>query len=424
MKLTGLFLVIAGAAVAQSLPPEVVLLARIKSHLREELSRVPNYTCLETVSRFRGLPHERLKPLDRVALEIVYSNGKEYYGSPGAGEMNVENPRAFIGSGMIGNGMFAMTLNDILEGARFIYRGEEPSEGRKAVRYEFHIPRMLKGLTISVPGGQGTVGEEGSILADKSSLDLMRVKSVATEIPPSLPIREMTTNVSYARTRIGEHNVLLAQHAEIDLSEPDWLEDFDRFDFTHCRAYSAESEINFDTSNAPPESSAALPAEAAVSKSLPALLAVTVQLTTLISDKDAVGRLIEGKVTGDVVRRGKILIPDGSVIRGRIRRLERSDTGKDFIVGLEFTEIEANGRALPFYADLLRIDKNPLIRPTFSERVFVRRGSGMQIEDEIVTLRELPGVASFFIQGETFTIPAGFRTTWRTRGPIRGGGTF
>jgi hypothetical protein len=43
-----------------------------------------------------------------------------------------------------------------------------------------------------------------------------------------------------------------------------------------------------------------------------------------------------------------------------------------FIVWLEFTEVEVRGGLLPFYADLLRIDKNPLIQPTLSERVLVR----------------------------------------------------
>jgi hypothetical protein len=429
-RLSGIFAALACTAVAQSLPPEVILLARIKSQLRQELSRLPNYTCLETVSRFRrsagahGSSHKRLEPLDRVRLEIVYSDHREYYGSPGAREMSVDNPAAFIGSGMIGNGAFALTLNNILEGARFSYRGEELEAGRPVVRYEFHISKMLKALVITVPGGQGTVGEEGSILVDKSSLDLVRVESVATEIPPSLPLEEMTTDVSYASTRIGGHDVLLAQQADIYVLESSGLEDFDRLEFTHCRAYSAESEIRFDTSTgerreyAPPKASPVLPA-ARVSKSLPALLSVSVQLATPISDRDAVGTLIEGKVSGDVVRRGKVLIPDRSLVRGRIRRLERDDTGRAFIVGLEFTETEAHGETLPFYADLLRIDKNPQITPTLSERVFVRRAGGLQIEDNTITLPELPGVASFFIRGETFTIPAGFRAVWRTRGAIR-----
>ncbi len=417
MRLIGLFIALACAAGAQNLPPEVILLARIKSHLREELSRVPNYTCLETISRFRSAAHSRLNPLDRVRLEIVYSNHREYYGSPGDREMSVDDPRAFVGSGMIGNGVFALTLNNILEGAQFTYRGDELLAGRSAARYDFHIPRMLKGLSISIPGGQGTVGEDGSIWADRISLDLVRVETVAAEIPPSLPIDEMTTTVNYARTRIGERDVLLAQQADIDLSEPGGLEDFDHFDFTHCRAYTAESEIRFDTE--PGEAAEQVP-ERPADGSIPAFLGVTVQLETSIRDSDAVGTLIRGKVSGDVTRRGKIVIPAGSVVRGRIRRLERYQTGKAFIVGLEFSEIEVRGRIVPFYADLLRIEKNPLIRPSLSEKVFVRRAGEIQVNDKTVTLQELPGVASFFVAGETFTIPAGLRMTWRTRGPIRG----
>ena len=49
------------AATAQGLAPEVLLLSRIKRHLREELAHVPNYTCLETISRFRDDPKSPLQ---------------------------------------------------------------------------------------------------------------------------------------------------------------------------------------------------------------------------------------------------------------------------------------------------------------------------------------------------------------------------
>jgi hypothetical protein len=149
------------------------------------------------------------------------------------------------------------------------------------------------------------------------------------------------------------------------------------------------------------------------------LLLIAVQLTTPISDEDTVGTLIEGKVSGDVLRKGKILIPNGSVVRGRVRRLERYQEGGAFIVGLEFTQVEVRGELLPFYADLLRIDKNPRIRPTLSEQVLVRDRAGVQSRKETITLPELPGVASFFVGGTTLAVPSGFRMVWRTRGPIR-----
>jgi hypothetical protein len=89
-------------------------------------------------------------------------------------------------------------------------------------------------------------------------------------------------------------------------------------------------------------------------------------------------------------------------------------------VGLEFTEVEVSGGPPRFYADLLRMDKRPGIRQDLSEQVLVLTGAGVEAKTQIITLPELPGVASFFVQGKTFAIPAGFRMVWRTRGLIRG----
>jgi hypothetical protein len=122
-----------------------------------------------------------------------------------------------------------------------------------------------------------------------------------------------------------------------------------------------------------------------------------------------------------VRRKGKTVIPNGSLVRGRIRRLERYPNGKndEFIVALEFTEVEVNGGPLRFYADLLKMDKRREIRPNLSEQVLVRSVAGVEARTQTVTLPELPGVASFFVQGKTFTLPSEFGMVWRTRGLTR-----
>lgn len=421
--------VLTKVAIPQDLAPDVQLLTRVKAHLREELSQIPNCTCWETITRFHREPgrstHDSatLKPLDTVRLEVVYSNHREWYASPGDRKLNVDNPVRFIGSGMIGNGAFGSMLYNIIEGARFIHRGEDKLHGRTAVKYDFYLSALLKGLTISVPGGVGTVGEEGSLWFDAQTLDLIRLESRADEIPPYLPLEEAGTNVNYARMRIGNHDVLLAQQADMHMLTSSGMEDFDRLEFTHCRAYSVESFLRFDTdTEEPPKSlqAPALPVPAEPDRTVPALLKVTVRLTTPISEKDSVGTSIEGKVSGDVLRKGRILIPNGSTVHGRIRRLERYEgRGGGFIVGLEFTEVDVRGEPLMFYADLLEIDKNPHIKQTRSEQIFVHGISGLHIGDETIALPELPGVASFFISGETFAIPNSFRMVWRTRGPIQ-----
>ena len=70
-----------------------ILLAHVIKHMREEFSRVPNYTCLETTDRFyRFLGRQkknRILPLDAVRLEIVYRDHEWYAAS---GDKNSARP--------------------------------------------------------------------------------------------------------------------------------------------------------------------------------------------------------------------------------------------------------------------------------------------------------------------------------------------
>jgi hypothetical protein len=412
-------------AAAQSLPPHVILLSRVKAHMRDQVARLPNCTCLETVTRFHKEPGtaSKLKPLDNVQLEVVYTNGREWYGSPGARNLSEGNPAAFIGTGMIANGIFGMTLHNLFASdvATFTFRGEEVMNGRPAAKYDFRMPRMQLQMEISIPDGRGTVGEEGSFWADPEKFDILRLTSRVTEIPPGLPLSATEYTVNYAHTRIDEFDALLAQQADLDMLLGSGVEDYDRFDFTHCRAFQSHSEIRFDAPDAEPASPAPAAsgggAKREVDVRLPALLQVAIRLSSVITDQDSVGKLIEARIAGDVRNKGKVLIEDGELVHGRIRRLDRYPGEGYFAVGLEFTEVQTRDGPARFYADLLRLEKRQGIRPVVRESVSLpnRREGSVEIK-----LPELAGVASFFVEGKSFVLPAGFQTVWRTRGPLHG----
>jgi hypothetical protein len=321
---------------------------------------------------------------------------------------------------MIGNGAFASLLHNVLAAAQLRYAGEETVAGRKAVRIDFVLPRSTKSLTVSLQQGQGVVGQEGSLWADAASLDLIAVDSHVTEIPPYLPLVDSETNMKYARMRIGQYDVVMAQEAESHMMGTDGVESFNRIEFTHCRAYSAQSEIRFDApapASGDSVTGSARPPEKEAARVVEPFMLMPMELTTPVSDRDAVGTLIEARVREDVLRKGAVAIPKGSVVRGRVRRMERYRDGNAYIVALEFSEVEVRGVSMPFYAGLLRIEKNPRIRMELRERVVVP-GGGTQ--EQRVTLPELAGVAPFFVSGEAVSLPRGFQMEWRTRGPIAG----
>ena len=419
--------VMAGVSVdglsAQDLAPEVLLLSRIKHHMRSQVEQLPNSTCLETASRFhKESSGAKLRPLDTLRLEVVYSGGREWYGSPGDPRLSQDDPAAFIGAGMIGNGVFGITLYNLFvaDGALFKFQGKEREDGLEVVKYDFRFPRVQDGFQVSIPGGVGAVGEEGTLWADSSTLDLLRMTIRVTEIPAYLPLASAQYKVTYAHTRIGEFEALLPQQSDMDMQLSSGVEDFDRFDFTHCRAFGSHSEIRFESADAvaaAPEAPSSGAVAAVIQPSIPALLPVTIALTSTISDRDAVGTPIEGKRS----RRGPVQEQGCDQKRGDCPRPGQAPGAVSEVRPLRGRfGVYGDGsqwRAGSFFADLLRLEKRAGIQQKLRETVVLRDGATSPAE---VVIPELAGVASFFVEGNSFMLPAGFQTVWRTRGPIHG----
>jgi hypothetical protein len=413
---------LAWAAAAQSgLPPGALLLARVKAHTREQLARLPNCSCLETVRRDHQPAGGVMRPLDTIRLEVLYSDRRELYASPGDRGFSNHQPVDFVGSGTIGNGHFALFLSEIAsEGTlSYDYQGEETLSGRRLAHYDYRVPVRMSGHTITVFGNRGTVGVRGSFWADPATYDIVRIAMEAEDIPPTLPVLASATSIDYAHTTLGGADFLLPQSADYSLLKFSGEESLNHIEFTHCHLYGAQSSISFGAPEGQPRFAASSVLE--LNRELLPALQVVVKLSTRITEQTAVGALIEGVVQGGVVRKKHVLIPDGSPVRGRVRRLEWNEE-KDgyYIVGLEFTEIEAAGTRYRFFADLVDTDPLPGFRHairTLKQETITHRGSERMVLDstEVLYLPDLPGVGSFFVQARRLDLPPGFRTTWRTR---------
>src|SRR5215472_6355787 len=97
------------------LPPEVLMLSRIRTHVKQALDHLPDCTCIETVSRFHKAAGQDFKPIDTVVFQILFSGNKELFTWPGETKWE-DNPFTFVHSGMLGNGLFALHLRAIFSG--------------------------------------------------------------------------------------------------------------------------------------------------------------------------------------------------------------------------------------------------------------------------------------------------------------------
>ena len=108
MRLLLLFLALQACEAQQELPPDLLLLAKIKVKMAENLDRLPNYTCEQTIERSRRrAPARKFELLDTVRLEVALVENRELYGWPGANRITESDLSNLVG-GTIGNGDFGL----------------------------------------------------------------------------------------------------------------------------------------------------------------------------------------------------------------------------------------------------------------------------------------------------------------------------
>jgi hypothetical protein len=167
-------------SLSPELPPWVLLLSRVKAHIKRQILHMPQYTCLETLDRFYKARGARAveKQLDTVRLEVLFAGNGELFDSPGGHNFKESNPGKLIATGMIGDGLFASHVRSIFveDNALFEYRGDEDLGGRRAARFDFRIPSLQSAYEVSVPGARANVGIRGTFWSDPVTYDLFRLK--------------------------------------------------------------------------------------------------------------------------------------------------------------------------------------------------------------------------------------------------------
>jgi hypothetical protein len=328
-----------------ALDPAVLLLARIKAHMMETLTRQPNYTCLETVERWQrsGLARP-YSFIDRLRLEVALVDGKEMFAWPGSQRFEDHDVRDWVPSGTFGTGEFAAHSRVVFGSntATFEPRGEQylsisNLELRPAVRFDFTVPQLVSGYRIRSGAEEAVIGYRGSFYVEPQSLDLMRLEVFADDLPAPLKLKSLSDRMDYARVRIGEGDFLLPESSEVVLVDLNGHQERNDLHFTACRQYTGQSKLSFD--DAEPSQSAA-PAQRSELE-LPRNLQITLSLADDIDlETVAIGDPVKARLRDDLKLRGRLLLAKGATALGRISRLERHP---NFIVlGLIFTDLESS----------------------------------------------------------------------------------
>jgi hypothetical protein len=409
-------------SLAQELPEEVRLLARIQRHIGAQLTSLEDYTCLQTSRRYRkqgkGSKAGRIESAETLTLEVAHIGNVEKFAWPGAGKFEDRQAADIVAGGLTDTGTFSLFARSLFQPrppALIRYHGSEECQGRPAARYDFTVSTLFSGYTLRTAAGHAKVAYSGSFWADTETLDLCRLVVHAEEVPSYLGLDGVDTIIDYGDVRIGNSPLRLPQAAQTvmrfvsgDVSE-------NQTDFTHCRRYTADSTLFFDT---PPERASA--ASRPEATGLPAGLMVSAVLVTPIDSQTArVGDAISARVDSNVTAKRKTWLPAGTILNGRIRRLERFTNPADSVlIGLELTDFAYEGARGLFFADLQQREGATHLTSPKVATSWTNLMKGGMVESTTVeefTTLELPGTATFSFPGKTCRLEAGTRMVWKTR---------
>jgi hypothetical protein len=382
-----------------ALPPDLLLLARIKVRVAQILDRQPNYTCVQTVERSRQKSASRkFELVDVLRLEVALVDGKEMFAWPGSRQFQETELRNLVTSGTIGNGNFALHARAVFltHAPTYTYRGEEMLNGRRAHRFDYEVKRLTSGYSIRVNSVSGIAGFRGSFWADAETLDLLRLDVIAQEIPPELPIRASRDTMIYQRARIGSAEFVLPASSELVMEDLDGTISRNQIRFSDCRQYSGESVLSFDD---PPPDEAPRPPKRILT--LPAGLRFDLELLDpLDSAKAIIGTPVRARLRGDLKRKGELLLPKGTRVEGRIAGVDQE--GDYVAIELLFERFDAGYLEAPFHA--LTDAPNP-VQPLSPGYI------------RVPVFERKPNRAVIHAPGKRLQIGAGYQMVWRTQDP-------
>jgi len=383
------------------------LLEKVRTHMASNLSRLPDYTCLQTIERMeRRIPARRFELMDTVRLEVALINGKELFSWPGATTFDDKDVLQIVPGGLIGTGNFALHAKIVFQSnaPHFTYAGEQMVDGRRTLRWTYTVEQRDNSFAVRVLDRQAVLASHGSFWADAKTLDVIRLEVEGDEIPPELELLRVSDSVDYMRVKIGTDSFLLPHGAESRVLDSHNKESVNRVQFTSCRQYLGETKLSFSDRMESPAASARQPLPTV---SIPAGLALYLILETPVdSAVSAAGDSIMFKLNRELKHGGQILFEKGSLVRGRLTLLRRTHLrSAGYSVGIRLSEIQSPSAQAALHAT---IDEIPVLND-WSYRGPVQRRTMFSTE----ALPKSVGSA-FFQAGRSVMLPRGTLMVWRT----------
>ncbi len=408
----------------------IAILARVRDQVLQTGQRIPNYACVETVRRDRfepvdGRAHQScsavfarrkqpnsqsrltLDSTDWLRLDVALASDREMFSWAGARKFEEGEIDDLVPEGGIGTGAFAALLLNAFSpgGPPFSFEGATAIDLRRVFEYSYVVPQDRSTYRVKADKQWVISGYQGRVFIDPKTADLVRLEIQTDELPPETHSCENDTSLDFGVVQLGRAGYLLPKLARQRFIGRQGAESENAMTFSACREYQAESKLSFGAGASTSRSSSGSPAS---TFQLPDGLPVTIELLTPIhASGAAAGDRLEGRLAKPIVdRHQKTLAPEGTLVEGRLMRVEtRYDLRSALTVALRWESLRLNGDAI------IPLALIPVRRVSAPQPAGALRRRGIPID---LPLPSESKYGVFRFSGTNAVVESGFQSDWLT----------
>lgn len=311
-------------------------LERLRSHVRQQISQVANYTCVQSIDRSyfveyfanrSGCANPERKPKhlymrDRLRLDVAVSEGREIFSWHGGKSFSSKGIDDVVRSGPISSGSFVGYLRNIFfeKGVKISFAGRTSSTSENSYMFDYVVPRESSLYQVSNGQRRWLVPFHGRFSGSGANFELMSLQVIADALPPESEICSTGHDIEYQLVDIAGKASLIPKSYVLNINSSTHLHTTSRSEYTQCREFRGESTLSF----AVKDEAEAQQTSAIRDEWLPAGTILHVRLHTPVDDRTSfTGDLVEGSLVDSVkVKKLGITIPKDAALHGVITKLE------------------------------------------------------------------------------------------------------
>ena len=245
---------------------QAAILSDVREYALNYSKNLPDFICTQVTRRYAApmpgtrwggsaLSEPSWQAQDVLQIRLSYFEQKEKYTVVLANNAIVNKDYEQMG-GSKSFGEFGSMLREIFEPgteARFEWDHWGTLRGKLVMAFSYHVSQSRSQYRLVVEDAKLSIitAYRGLVEVDPKTHVVMRVSTIAENIPADFPIRKAEDVLDYDYQDISGHTFLLPMKSQVLMSGGEVLTRLDE-EFRLYRKYSAEAGITYDTDPLPP----------------------------------------------------------------------------------------------------------------------------------------------------------------------------